>query len=183
MKKRLMDTAIRLWKEYGYENVSINAICRECNVTKGSFYHHYASKEDVLFRYMEQSLAEIEIREDLYDENSCIESIYNVLICATKPLLELGPGLMKTMYEKNRQIHLYSGHNSRFLESHFFLTITELCEKGQKNGEIRDNFLAEELIRVSLAVLNGNVYDWVINGMPFDLLKEDHNDLYVILKK
>ena len=51
MKQRLMQTAIALWKEKGYDNVSIPVICEKCGVTKGSFYHHFESKDDLLLAY------------------------------------------------------------------------------------------------------------------------------------
>ena len=44
-KKRLLETVIELIKEKGYANVSVRDICRTAEVSSGSFYHHYPSKE------------------------------------------------------------------------------------------------------------------------------------------
>lgn len=47
-KKELLDTALDLFYERGYENTSINDIIKKVGVTKGSFYYHFKSKEEVL---------------------------------------------------------------------------------------------------------------------------------------
>ncbi|MBB6637146.1 TetR/AcrR family transcriptional regulator [Cohnella thailandensis] len=47
-KDNMCEFAIRLFQEHGYENVSINTICSRLNVTRGSFYHHFNSKNDLL---------------------------------------------------------------------------------------------------------------------------------------
>lgn len=47
-KRKIFETAVRLIKENGYNNVTISEICRAAGVAKGSFYVHYNSKEDIV---------------------------------------------------------------------------------------------------------------------------------------
>lgn len=47
-KENMCETAIQLFREQGYENVSVNTICNRLQVTRGSFYHHFESKTDLL---------------------------------------------------------------------------------------------------------------------------------------
>ena len=47
-KKKIFETAVRLIKENGYNNVTISEICKSAGVAKGSFYVHYNSKEDIV---------------------------------------------------------------------------------------------------------------------------------------
>lgn len=47
-KQKIFETAVRLIKENGYNNVTVSEICRAAGVAKGSFYVHYNSKEDVV---------------------------------------------------------------------------------------------------------------------------------------
>lgn len=53
MKEKLLNTSIHLFMQHGYENVSVAMICKACNVTKGSFYHHYSTKDSLLVDYYE----------------------------------------------------------------------------------------------------------------------------------
>ncbi len=50
-KKQILDTAERLFCEKGYEDTSIQDILDILHISKGSFYHHYESK-DMLLRGM-----------------------------------------------------------------------------------------------------------------------------------
>jgi TetR/AcrR family transcriptional repressor of nem operon len=43
----LLNAAIQLMKERGYNGTSVDDICRAAGVTKGSFFHYFSSKEDL----------------------------------------------------------------------------------------------------------------------------------------
>jgi AcrR family transcriptional regulator len=47
-KQELMRTAFLLFSEKGYENTTVNAIIDAVGVSKGAFYYHFESKEDIL---------------------------------------------------------------------------------------------------------------------------------------
>ena len=47
-KQEILETAEALFCRYGYENTSIQNILDQLNISKGSFYHHYISKESLL---------------------------------------------------------------------------------------------------------------------------------------
>lgn len=179
MKEKLMDTAISLWQEYGYNNVSINRICRECGVTKGSFYYHFTSKEDLLLKYIGRMIDQVEFDEDLYSRDSCIEGIYNVLMKITEPMMKLNSSLMKVGYANQ----IYSTHNDLFKTTEQYRICLDLCQKGQEKGEIRDTFSAQLLLDTAIIYLNGNYRDWILKDGCFDLMKEDHKALEIILKK
>ena len=47
-KEKIFKTAVNLITEKGYDNVSVNEICNQAGVAKGTFYVHYKSKEDIV---------------------------------------------------------------------------------------------------------------------------------------
>ena len=44
-RKKLIDAATDLVRRQGYNATSVDDICRQAGITKGAFFHHYASKE------------------------------------------------------------------------------------------------------------------------------------------
>lgn len=46
-REHLIDAAIRSVRVKGYASTSIDDLCRACEVTKGAFFHHFRSKEDM----------------------------------------------------------------------------------------------------------------------------------------
>ena len=63
--QRILEAAARLFGESGYEAASVARICREAGVSKGAFYHHFASKQalfmELLARWMERVDRQLEI--------------------------------------------------------------------------------------------------------------------------
>src|SRR5690242_13616896 len=51
-RQELVNAAVKLWTERGFENgvetTTVEEIARAAGVTKGTFYFHFAHKEDVL---------------------------------------------------------------------------------------------------------------------------------------
>jgi TetR/AcrR family transcriptional repressor of nem operon len=44
-KIRLLNAALALFRERGYTDTTVDDLCRTAGVTKGTFFHHFASKE------------------------------------------------------------------------------------------------------------------------------------------
>jgi TetR/AcrR family transcriptional regulator, transcriptional repressor for nem operon len=44
-KNKLLDAALKLIRQRGYDAVAVDDLCREAGVTKGAFFHHFKSKE------------------------------------------------------------------------------------------------------------------------------------------
>ena len=45
VRERLLAAAVRLIRQRGYTATTVDDLCREAGVTKGAFFHHFASKE------------------------------------------------------------------------------------------------------------------------------------------
>lgn len=43
-QKRILETALTLFTEKGYDNDTVDEICEKSNSSKGSFYQHFSSK-------------------------------------------------------------------------------------------------------------------------------------------
>lgn len=84
-KKEFIETAIEMFIEKDYEKTSINDILKVINVTKGSFYYYFDSKEeliDAIVVYLTQEIQEsIEV---IYKKNDLcaiqkLEHIFHVV--------------------------------------------------------------------------------------------------------
>ena len=51
-KERILETAVRLFHEQGYNTTGINQIISEAGVAKASLYQHYKSKEELGIEYL-----------------------------------------------------------------------------------------------------------------------------------
>ncbi|WBY18144.1 TetR/AcrR family transcriptional regulator (plasmid) [Erythrobacteraceae bacterium WH01K] len=46
-KERLLDAAVMLIRRQGFAGTSVDQLCAAAGVTKGAFFHHFASKEEL----------------------------------------------------------------------------------------------------------------------------------------
>src|SRR5690554_3183383 len=53
---RLLAKAAHLFKEKGYERTTVRDIAREVGIQSGSIFHHFRSKEDILYAVMEETI-------------------------------------------------------------------------------------------------------------------------------
>jgi len=53
-KQEIIDTAMKLFTQKGYENTSIQDIAKEMNVVSGLCYRYFSSKQEIFYTAMEQ---------------------------------------------------------------------------------------------------------------------------------
>src|SRR5262245_50722329 len=62
-RSEILDAAQRLFISRGYETTTVNDLLEAVGLSKGAFYHHFASKEEVMealgLRIADQSLARL----------------------------------------------------------------------------------------------------------------------------
>ena len=58
-KGQIIQVALQLFKEKGYENTSVECIIRAAGISKGGFYHHYNSKEELLENIAQLFIGEV----------------------------------------------------------------------------------------------------------------------------
>ncbi|SDI20635.1 transcriptional regulator, TetR family [Alteribacillus persepolensis] len=53
-KQEIMDTAVQLFSKKGFHFTSIQEITEACGISKGAFYKHFSSKENMMLNLLEQ---------------------------------------------------------------------------------------------------------------------------------
>ncbi|SFF56791.1 transcriptional regulator, TetR family [Halobacillus alkaliphilus] len=52
-KKNIIEQAIKLFARKGFSSTSVQEIAKECNISKGAFYLHFKSKDELLYELFE----------------------------------------------------------------------------------------------------------------------------------
>ena len=55
----MLDTAARIFYERGYANASVQDVAEALGILKGSLYHYIDTKEDLLFRLLDETQDEV----------------------------------------------------------------------------------------------------------------------------
>lgn len=58
-KARMLDAGLSMLLRHGYNDLGIQAVLKETGMPKGSFYHHFASKEDFALQVVDRYMNEV----------------------------------------------------------------------------------------------------------------------------
>ncbi|WFR59778.1 helix-turn-helix domain containing protein [Anaerocolumna sp. AGMB13025] len=161
-KKKIIETAFRLFYEQGYDTTTIEQIILECKVSKGTFYHYFSAKTDLF-----SSLS------DLFDEQ------YLIIVKDLDPnlhsfdkLIYMSKHLFKYIEDKvpvDILAYLYSSQVTKKGEKHllnqnryYYKALMLIIEEGQKRKQLKDERSSRELMKIYAMQERSILYDWCI---------------------
>lgn len=69
-RENILETASRLFAKHGYDATGVATICEQAQISKGAFYHHFHSKQDVFLILLENWLTQLEEGFDSLQQQS-----------------------------------------------------------------------------------------------------------------
>ncbi len=74
--ERIVDAASRLFREQGFDAVTVDMVMRQAGMTHGGFYGHFRSKEDLAAQAVVRALERSAERQGLYPDLPALVSDY-----------------------------------------------------------------------------------------------------------
>ncbi|WP_020406315.1 TetR/AcrR family transcriptional regulator [Hahella ganghwensis] len=99
---RLLSKAAHLFKEKGYERTTVRDLAASVGIQSGSIFHHFRSKEDILFAVMEETILYItaKMEESLSAAESPRERLLALIRCELESILGgTGEAMTVLVYE------------------------------------------------------------------------------------
>ncbi len=153
----LTKTASELFKEFGYNNVTVSQICRVAHIARSSFYSTFKDKDDLVIYMFTMHLTQSEsLMSAFVMQENDFERIWLLYAYYIDLAIKMGYTLSGTLMiiDLSRNIGIYDQ----------MLTARQwsvpLCENCQKQGIIRNQTPAGELMPMVTCALNNMVYEW-----------------------
>lgn len=164
-KSKIVSAAWKLFYEQGYEDTTVDEIIAESGTSKGSFYHYFKSKDELM-----GSLSYLfdEKYEEISPEVKKIESAFERLLFMNSALF----GMIEDSVSIDLLGRLYSSQlvtkgQKQLLDYNrmYYKLLREVVSEGQKAGEIRDDLSTNDIVKTYALLERGLLYDWCIcNG-------------------
>jgi AcrR family transcriptional regulator len=90
-RAQIMTSAVKLFSNRGYASASVDMICKDADISKGAFYHHFESKQALFLALLDSWLVTIDDSIEASRENTVPETF--------QLITEAFPYLFKTANE------------------------------------------------------------------------------------
>ncbi|SIT72668.1 TetR/AcrR family transcriptional regulator [Edaphobacillus lindanitolerans] len=180
-KQRLFETALELFKEKGFDQVSVDEIVQKSNSSKGAFYGHFKSKYGIFIeKFKEIDHFYEEYVGQIPEDRSFKEKVL-LLFEGQMNYLEhvLGKDLMRTVYISglNETDENFFSNSERSL----YRIVRGLIGEAIERGELRRDADPRQLTWLITRCMRGTLYDWHAFGDTFDLQKESKEFIELFL--
>lgn len=161
-KEKIYQTALQLFIEHGFNNVSINDITQHVGTAKGTFYTHFKSKDQIVVRHYIKIDDHYGVTyQNLQSEESNYEKILLILKEGFNYTEKIGKELLRVVL-----INQISGNEDvPFVMSSkrkIYRILLELVEKGQQNGEFTTTQDPNKLVVSILQHYSGAFMRWCL---------------------
>lgn len=186
-KKRLYEIAEKLFAQHEFANVSVEDITDEAGITKGAFYVHFASKDELIALLIADYAARADMDYKVFLETlpsdmptsdvllTLIEKIADVL------MNKIGCNNMKKVYQMmlagTIETEAVKGY-SRDIYTLFY----SILEKGIWRGELKKGLPVDVLSQHLVMAIRGISYEWCIRYPDFDLKEQSMEHFRLLLE-
>jgi AcrR family transcriptional regulator len=158
-RRTLVRSAVALWRVKGYEETTVEDICRAAGVSKGLFYFYFQRKEDVLFEIGVLSSEAIvrEARAELDRGYELMELVRNVLVSLERSMRRNPrPLVLAAILEGYRHVPDRSASDA------VPATFSAVLQHAHHDGQLPPDADAARLAQVVQTLISEGVRDWAL---------------------
>lgn len=173
-KEKILKSAEVLFKEQGFENTSVDSIVKKAGISKGSFYLHFNSKDEIVTHFINAVINKIDIDLDSIvnstkEDSSVTTTLLKILEKVSfNKVEELGYPLNKNaaMIQINKTLNndLLMNYNKALYRAVF-----KLITLGIERGEFKTTYSADAITSDFVTTIRGFIFEWIANYPDMDL--------------
>jgi len=176
-KKNIIKAGQVCFAQHGYDATGVAEICKEAGVSKGAFYHHFPSKQDLYLEILGAWLGELDrMIPEFVDSVETIPEAFRRMSDLVPVVFALGEGQLPVMFDfwtkSARDPELFE----RTVEplKHFEHLFTSYIHRGIDEGSLRD-VEPEVAARVLISMVIGILFQGLLapNDTDWGLLARE----------
>jgi AcrR family transcriptional regulator len=182
-RKKILDSAIRLFAEKGYETTGVAEICTAAEVSKGAFYHHFPSKQAIFLELFRDWLVQIDV--GLGATLKMSSSVPNGLLAMAgqmKGVFTAADGrvglFLEFWQQARREPEIWKELNAPYRRYQDYFA--DIVRKGIAEGSFRDvdpNVAGQALVALAVGIVVQGIVD--PTGAEWDRVTYDAVELFI----
>ena len=154
-RDRVLDAAVELFAERGYDGTSVAEVVARAGVAKGGFYHHFPSKEALLYEvYGDLITRQLAAMDDILarrdDAATTLRALIDDLVRSTADSASRALVFW-------RELHRLGGERTaayRAARRRYHDAVADLIRRGQRDGEFAEVASAETVTFAIFGLIN-----------------------------
>lgn len=172
-RQKIYDSAIKLFTEHDYSQVSIDSIVKLAGVAKGSFYVHFDSKDAVIAQIVSEYVNAVDedyrVSAHQAPHGSSASDIIMTIIAQITNVLSVKVGYhkMKALY-RSQLSQDFNAESVFGYSRKLYLLFQDEISNGIESGEFRNDIDSATLARHIVLSIRGLTFEWCIRDGIFD---------------
>lgn len=176
----IMRAAMKLSIHKGIDNVTVRDICTEAGISVGAFYHHFASRQELLQRSFEafdqllnQHMAQRYQTKDPYD------ALSDLLLFQIRFMSREGAGLIAHYYctlLRNPSADAVSFDRS------YYRAVLDCVQRLSDAGRLRPDCHLREITNLCISFVRGCLIDWCLHDQSYDIVSHARSFLPIFMR-
>ena len=180
---KIIDAAWMLFYRQGYDDTTVEEIIEESGTSRGSFYHYFQGKDNLL-----STLADVFDRkyEELAETMDPEMDRFDQLMYLNRELF----AMLENSISLDLVARLYSSQlvtrGDKSLLDHgrtYYKLLRQIVLQGQERGELRKDVTVSELVRVYALCERALIYDWCLSGGDYSLTQYSRTMMPMFLRE
>lgn len=179
---KIVNAAWALFYKYGYENTTVEDIVFESETSRGSFYHYFKGKDELLSTLASLFDSKYEELEGSLDK---FDSAYEKLLYLNRELFNM----LENTVSMDLLARLYSSQlttsGDRNLLDHnrfYYKLLRRIAAEGRENGEFQKDITVNEIVKAYAMCERALISDWCLSNGEYSLCRESETMLPRLLQ-
>ena len=186
-RTKITEAAIKLFSNTGYNKASVDEICAEAGISKGAFYHHFKSKQELFLALLDGWLQAIDNAIEASKDLSAPETFMQMTTAFPFIFETAGDGLpmfLEFWLQASRDKRIWEASVAPYRRYHEYFT--SLIKKGVDEGsfvEVDPELASRMIVSTAMGLLLQSLLD--PKGANWEYVARDSTNMLVnsLLKK
>lgn len=177
-RREIAESSLGLLKRMSLNEITVNAICQEADISVGTFYHHFEDKDDLLSElyliidsylenFVEPNLTGRDVESDLYlFAEGYANNVLNMTSLLGQSLTSFGIPYPSTAEE------IAEEHQRKL----FVIPRNIMC-KGVEEGVFQENLDLDDMTEYLIVAMRGRTNDWSRRSGCYDIKAAFQKDM------
>lgn len=175
VKMQIVDTAMLLFQEHGFDQVSVKDIASAMGVTTGTLYHHFKNKHEIMDAVFSQHRKGFDKLLEMYQNSA--DPVHDLQEF-------LGAFMVQQVIQDGKEYTQYRVSSVLKFErkdSVFEKIVLTLVEGAIAMGLIKSTYTADAISDLLLSVYRSSVYQYGVSAVPFDIQTITYRRIKIVL--